>query len=93
MYFTSGIIFLFILEWGTNIMYGKLSFNGTDERVKNIAISILDKFEEYLLEKDIDIPNVDKEDEDVEDTAILYGSDYFHLQDCIIDIIVKGLSK
>lgn len=55
------------------------------EKNRKIAIKILDKFEELLEEKDITIPNDDREEE--QDEARIYGSDYYDLEDAIVEIL------
>lgn len=52
---------------------------------RKIAIKILDKFEELLEEKNITIPNDDREGE--QDEACIYGSDYYDLEDPIVEIL------
>lgn len=59
------------------------------DKYRDIAISILSIFEEFLYEKGIDIPNEDKEGN--EEEAILYGSDYYSLEDKIVDILNKSI--
>jgi len=60
------------------------------EEQRQIAIEILEKFEDFLSEKNIEIPNKErdeyKKDGDTE-TAILFGTDYYLLEDEITDII------
>lgn len=55
------------------------------EKNRKIAIKILDKFEELLEEKNITIPNDDREGE--QDEACIYGSDYYDLEDAIVEIL------
>ena len=52
---------------------------------KEIAINILDKFEEFLEENNIVIPSEDCEGN--EDEACIYGTKYYDLEDSIIDIL------
>ena len=49
---------------------------------KQIAIDILDEFENFLEEKGVDIRNPEKDESD--NPAILYGTDYGVLEECII---------
>lgn len=52
---------------------------------KEIAIRILDKFEEFLEENNIAIPSQDREGN--EDEACIYGTKYYDLEDSIINIL------
>ena len=51
---------------------------------KEKAIEIIDKFEELLVVNDIKIPNTDRKGN--EDEACIYGSDYYNLEESIIEI-------
>ncbi len=55
-----------------------------------IAIQILEMFEDYLQDKGVKIPNKERDeyetDKDTE-TAILFGSDWYSLEDEITDIL------
>ena len=51
------------------------------------AIEIIDEFEDLLAINDIKIPNVDREGN--EDEACIYGSDYYNLEDSIIEILSR----
>jgi hypothetical protein len=59
-----------------------------DEREREIASEILDEFEELLDEKDISIPSEDREGGDGE--ARLFGTEYFELEDKIVEILKTG---
>ena len=52
---------------------------------RRIAIEILNEFEELLNEKNITIPSDDREGGDEE--ARLFGSEYFVLEDRIVEIL------
>jgi hypothetical protein len=52
------------------------------------AIEIIEIFEDFLNEKEVEIPNYEKEGE--EDTAILYGTDYYSLEDKITKLLGGG---
>lgn len=52
---------------------------------KEIAIKIIDEFEELLAKNDIKIPSKDREG--AEDEACIYGTEYYELEDSIIDIL------
>jgi hypothetical protein len=54
---------------------------------RELAVEILDKFEELLDSKDITIPSSDREGSP--DEARLYGSEYFALEDGITDILKR----
>ena len=51
------------------------------------AISILGIIEDYLADKDVKIENPERDD--IEDVAILCGSDYYDLEDRITEILDK----
>lgn len=57
------------------------------ESNKEKAIEIIDEFEDLLAINDIKIPNVDREGN--EDEACIYGSDYYSLEESIIEILNK----
>ena len=52
---------------------------------KEKAIQIIDEFEDLLVVNDIKIPNADREEN--EDEACIYGSDYYNLEESIIEIL------
>ena len=56
------------------------------ERLETIGCFI-DVFEDFLEEKEIDIPNPEKERDDTE--CIIYGSDYGTLSDKIEAILIE----
>ena len=62
------------------------------EREREIAIEILDEFEELLAAKGIKIPSDDRESGG-ENEACLYGSEYYELEDAIADILKKVFCK
>ena len=68
----------------------KQEFNGLS-KAKNVAIAILDIFEDMLSEKDIMIPDEDREDN--EDEGCLYGTTYYELEDQIVEILEKHYPK
>ena len=55
------------------------------EKKVEIAFSIIGEFEEYLAERDITIPSSDREGDP--DEARIFGSEYYALEDAVIDII------
>ena len=57
-----------------------------NEDINELIGLIIDIFEDFLEEKGIEIANPEKEDDDV---AILYGTDYFNLEDQIKDTLIK----
>ena len=62
----------------------------TETVKKELAISILDLFENFLERKGVDIPNVDRdeyEEESQMEAAILFGSDYYGLEDGVMNIL------
>lgn len=64
----------------------KQEFNGLPKS-KNVAIAILDIFEDMLSEKDIMIPDEDREGNESE--CCLYGTTYYDLEDQIVEILKK----
>ena len=50
-----------------------------------IAIKIINEFEELLYKKNIQIPSTDREGND--DEACIYGTEYYDLENSIIDIL------
>ena len=63
------------------------------EKNRELAIKIIDEFENLLAEKNIKIPNNEREGN--MDEACIYGSDYYTLEDNILEILnnqnnVKG---
>lgn len=52
---------------------------------KEKAVEIIDKFEELLAINNLKIPNLDREESEGE--AYIYGSDYYDLEECIIEIL------
>lgn len=56
---------------------------------QDIAIQIIDEFEELLQEKNIKIPSTDREDNDSLECeqAAIYGSEYYTLEDAITKIL------
>ncbi len=57
------------------------------ERARDIAIQILDEFEELLAAKGIKVPSDDREGRKEE--ACLYGSEYYELEDAVTGILVE----
>jgi len=60
--------------------------NGT---IRRIAIEILDEFEELLESKNITIPADDREGKEEEG---LYGSEYYELEDRVVEILKNGIT-
>ena len=58
---------------------------------KELAADIIDEFEELLREKDIMLPNEDRENN--EDEACIYGGDYYDLEDRIIELLNNRKGK
>jgi hypothetical protein len=57
-----------------------------EQEAREMAIVILDEFEELLAEHDIVIPSDDREGR--EEEACLYGSQYYELEDEITDLLL-----
>lgn len=90
------IFLLFIVGFGLWYLYLNLSdyinnIKHTKKQKKQIEINkekateIIDKFEDLLAINDIKIPN--KEREGNEEEACIYGSDYYNLEESIIEIL------
>ena len=62
-----------------------------EEKAREIAIRVLDEFEELLAEKGIMVPSDDREGR--EEEACLYGCEYYELEDAIVDILVEETSE
>ncbi len=60
-----------------------------ENRAREIAIRIVDEFEELLAGKDIMIPSADREGRPEE--ACIYGTEYYELEDAVTDILLKEL--
>jgi hypothetical protein len=56
--------------------------------LRQLAIRILDEFEELLAEKNVVIQSDDREGR--EEEACLYGSEYYGLEDAIVGILVEA---
>lgn len=52
---------------------------------KQLAVKIIDVFEEFLSEKGISVENGEKSGEESE--AIIFGSDYYRLEDRLLELI------
>ena len=52
--------------------------SGTDTEVAEL---IIDNFEEILVDADVEIPN---DERDTEDAALIFGDDYYSLEDSIM---------
>jgi thymidylate synthase len=64
----------------------------------NIAEEIIDEFEVFLSDKGIQIPNEERDSDSREnpddiDNAMIYGSDYYTLEDSIKGILARRLSS
>lgn len=59
------------------------------ERERELAIEILEVFEDFLERKGIKIPSKDREGKPEE--ACLYGREYYELEDAITEILKKGV--
>ena len=61
------------------------------KRAREVAIRIVDEFEELLAEEGIMIPSADCEGG--EEEACLYGTEYYLLEDTVTDILVRETKK
>jgi hypothetical protein len=57
-----------------------------EEDARELAIAIIDEFEELLAEHGIKVPSEDREGR--EDEACIYGSEYYALEDAIVAILM-----
>ena len=57
--------------------------------LRQLAIRILDEFEELLAERDVMIQSDDREGR--EEEACLYGCEYYALEDAVVDILVEEI--
>jgi hypothetical protein len=58
-----------------------------EDKARDLAIEILDEFEELLGRHGIMVPSADREGRKEE--ACLYGSEYYELEDILTDILVR----
>lgn len=56
------------------------------EEQNELIGQIIDIFEDFLEDHNIDIPNEER-DEDIDDPAIIYGSDYGQLQQELLELM------
>lgn len=65
------------------------------EKERYMACEILEIFEDFLASKGIEIPNKERDEyyednpEDKEEGAILFGSEYYSLEDEVTELIKK----
>lgn len=59
--------------------------------IKNITISIIDIFEDVLEEKNITIPDEFREGNS--DEARIFGDTYYRLEESIMELLTKTLTK
>lgn len=89
-------IYLTDREWN-NISRGKttdeilkalnIAKNCTKKSKRDLAINIIELFEDYLDRKGIVIPNEEKTDDEC--ASNIYGSEYYELEDAIVDILTE----
>jgi len=75
----------------TGNMKIKNSMIGGIDETKQLAIDIIDEFENLLDEKNITIPSRDREGG--KDEARIYGEEYYNLEDSITNILKKNLKR
>lgn len=56
-------------------------------KIKNVAVDIINQFEHLLSKNNIIIPNEDREGNN--DEACIYGKDYYDLENYIINVLKK----
>ncbi len=62
-----------------------------DWPVREVAIRIVDEFEELLAEKDIMVPSKDRQGG--EEEACLYGAEYYALEDGVVEILIDEVGR
>lgn len=77
----------------------------TEERARDVAIAIIDIFEDLFADKDIYLPDDDREDDDFDDAvddydsneddceACIYGSTYYDIEDYFTDLILDNFEN
>ena len=63
------------------------------EKSREAAADIMDVFENFLGEKGIKIKNPERDEYGSDDAAILFGEEYYRLEDAIITIISRMMRK
>jgi len=58
-----------------------------EDKARELAIEILDEFEDLLERHGITIPSADREGRKEE--ACIYGSEYYELEDIVTDILAR----
>jgi hypothetical protein len=54
---------------------------------RKLAATILTRIEDYLEEKGVKVPNKERDQNGDESAAILYGTDYYILEDEITELV------
>lgn len=80
LYVTISDFILSVQDW----LYGK-KIKKEESNNKEIAIKIIDEFEELLAKNNIKIPSQDREE--IENEACIFGTEYYELEETIIDIL------
>lgn len=57
---------------------------------RELAIDIINEFEELLKKYDLEIPNEEKENSQ---RSCIYGTDYFDLEDKITELLERRVNK
>ena len=83
--------FVGLLREHTDVTMTNHDVGDASHPLRQLAIQILDEFEELLAEKNVMIPSDDREGG--EEEACLYGEEYYQLEDAIVDILVEEASK
>lgn len=63
------------------------------DKNREIAIEIIDVFEDILSTNNILLPDSCRNDDNIENQASIYGETYFNLEDSITDILDKKLNS
>ena len=79
------VIILFLsISYQIHIIKNKINEKKCKNQIK-IASKIIDEFEDFLHKNNIKIPCMDREGND--DEACIYGTEYYNLENSIIDIL------
>lgn len=81
------VIFLLFFYLLTKLIYHFIEIyeKSKRRRARELAITIMERFEQMLSNKNIKIPNENRENK--KDEACIYGSDYYDLEDSITEIL------
>lgn len=70
-----------------------IKFDIKEEDVPEFLGNLIDVVEDFLEKKGIGIPNEERDENDEDDQAIIYGSDYDDLSDAFQDVLENWRDK